>query len=117
MIERRAAPEEERMKKTGYIEIVSPVADYQDVDKAVSRHAARTGLSGKRALLLPAEKSSSPPFIAVMMKRLLLGSNATHVFTSNPEWPFFHPSRATVIAPEIDAVAQQCDVMITGVAY
>jgi hypothetical protein len=102
---------------TRHIEIVSPVADYQDVDKAVSRHAARTGISGKRALLLPAEKSSSPPFIAVLLKRMATESDAHRVFTHNPEWPFFHPSRAAAIAPEIDAVARNCDVMISGVAY
>ena len=103
--------------KPHYIEIVSPVADYQDVDKAAARHAPRDGLSGKRALLLPAEKSSSPPFIAVLMKRMAVESDAQHVFTHDPEWPFFHPARAAAIAPEIDAVARQCDVMISGVAY
>jgi hypothetical protein len=99
------------------IEIVSPVAEYQDVDKAAAAHAARSGLAGKRALLLPAEKSSSPPFISVLMKRMIAETRAKHVFTANPEWPFFHPTRAAAIAPEIDALARQCDVMISGVAY
>jgi hypothetical protein len=103
--------------KAGYVEIVSPVADYQDVDKVVSKHAPRRGFSGKRALLLPAEKSSSPPFIAVLMKRMTAGTDAKHVFTQNPEWAFFHPARAAAIAPEIDALARQCDMMISGVAY
>lgn len=103
--------------KAGFIEVVSPVADYQDVDRNVSRHAVRAGLSGRRALLLPAEKSSSPPFIQVLMKRMAAETDAKHVFTRNPEWPFFHPARAAAIAPEIDGAARECDLMISGVAY
>lgn len=103
--------------KAGYIEVVPPVADYQDVDKKVSRHAARAGLAGKRALLLPAEKSSSPPFIQVLMKRMAAETAAKQVFTRNPEWPFFHPARAAAIAPEIDGIARECDLMVSGVAY
>lgn len=103
--------------RTGYIEVVNPVADYQDVDKAVSRHAARSGLAGRRVLLLPAEKSSSPPFIQVLVRRMAAETAAKHVFTQDPQWPFFHPARAAAIAPEIDAAARQSDLMISGVAY
>jgi hypothetical protein len=101
----------------GYIEVISPAADYRDVDKTSARHAPRSGLSNKRVLLLPAEKSSSPPFIAVLMKRMQAEIDAKDVFTCNPEWPFFHPARAAAIAPEIDAAARECDLMVSGVAY
>jgi hypothetical protein len=100
-----------------YIEIVSPVADYGDVDKSSAKHAPRSGLSDKRVLLLPAEKSSSPPFIAVLMKRMQAEIEAKHVFTRNPDWPFFHPARAAAIAPEIDAIVRECDLMVSAVAY
>jgi hypothetical protein len=103
--------------RTGYIEVVNPVADFKDVDKAVSRHAPRSGLTGKRALLLPAEKSSSPPFIEVLLRRMAAETAAAKVFTLNPEWPFFHPARAAAITPEIDAAARQSDLVISGVAY
>jgi hypothetical protein len=52
---------------TEHIEVVSPVAEFQDVAGNVVRHAARSGWSGKRALLLPAEKSSSLPFIDALV--------------------------------------------------
>src|SRR5207237_6110245 len=97
--------------------IVSPVAEYQDVAKEVSRHARRRGVSGKRALLLPAEKSSSPPFMHALVARMTAETDAQRVFTSNPDWPFFHPQRAVAIAPAIDALARECDVMLSGIAY
>jgi hypothetical protein len=103
--------------RNAYIEVVNPVADFEDVAKAVSRHAPRSGLTGRRVLLLPAEKSSSPPFIEVLLKRMAAQTTAENVFTQNPQWPFFHPARAAAIAPEIDAAARQCDLMISGVAY
>ena len=39
------------------------------------------------------------------------------VFTRNPDWPFFHPARAAGIAPEIDAIVRECDLMVSAVAY
>lgn len=103
--------------KSNSIEIVSPVAEFRDMDKARSALAARSGFANRRALLLPAEKSSSPPFISVLLQRMAAETEAKDVFTANPEWPFFHPSRAAAIAPEIDGLARRCDLMISGVAY
>lgn len=100
-----------------HIEVVSPVAEFRDVDKTTARHAVRTGLTAKRALLLPAEKSSSPPFIEVLLRRMAAETKAADVFTANPEWAFFHPGRAAAIGPEVDALAEKCDLMISGVAY
>jgi hypothetical protein len=102
---------------TQHIEVVSPVAAFQDVAGNVVRHAARSGWSGKRALLLPAEKSSSLPFIDALVKRMAAETDAKHVFTANPEWPFFHPARAAAIVAEADALARRCDLMVSGVAY
>ena len=103
--------------KAGFIEVVSPVADYRDMGKTSSSPALRSGLSGKRTLLLPAEKSSSPPFIKVLQRRMAADTDVAQVFTANPDWAFFHPARAAAIGPEIDALARKCDLMISGVAY
>jgi hypothetical protein len=100
-----------------FLEVVVPVAAYQDVTRAASRHAARRGIEGKRILLLPSEKSSSPPFIDVLARRMKAETRAKRVFTQEADWPFFHPQRASAIAPEIDKVALECDLMISGVAY
>ena len=51
------------------------------------------------------------------MKRMRAESEAKHVFTRNPDWPFFHPARAAAIAPEIDAIVRECDLMVSAVAY
>src|SRR3954463_12889143 len=90
--------------------IVSPVAEYQDARQGSSQHAARAGIAGKRALLLPAEKSSSPPFIEALVRRMSAETDAERAFMRNPEWAFFHPERAPLIDAEVDALARECDV-------
>lgn len=102
---------------TSLLEIVVPVADYQDVERDVSRHAPRRGITGKRAVLLPSEKSSSPPFIEVLVRRMHAETDVERVFTQAADWPFFHPQRSATIGPDIDKIAQECDLMISGVAY
>lgn len=97
--------------------IVSPVAEFRDVEQKSSLHAHRSGLAGKKMLLLPAEKSSSPPFVEALADRVAAGTAAACAFTRNPDWAFFHPERARVIDAEIDALARECDVMLSGVAY
>ncbi len=101
-----------------FLEIVVPVADYQDVEQAVARHAPRPGgIKGKTAVLLPSEKSSSPPFMRALVQRMTAETPARRVFMHHAEWPFFHPARAAAIAPEIDQLARECDLMVAGVAY
>ena len=102
---------------TAALEVVVPVADYQDVERTASKHALRRGVSGRRAVLLPSEKSSSPPFIQALVSRMSAETNAGHVSMENVDWPFFHPERSAAIGPEIDRIARQSDLMISGVAY
>lgn len=99
------------------LEVVVPTAKYQDVEQGVSTHAPRRGIQGKTAVLLPSEKSSSPPFMHALAERMIAETHAKRVFVHNPEWPFFHPVRAAAIAPEIDELTRECDVMVSGVAY
>ncbi|MGZ5124082.1 MAG: hypothetical protein ACXWC1_14890 [Burkholderiales bacterium] len=77
-----------------FLEVVVPVAAYQDVARAAARHAARRGIEGLRIVLLPSEKSSSPPFIDVLARRMSAETRAKRVFTQEADWPFFHPQRA-----------------------
>jgi hypothetical protein len=100
-----------------FLEIVLPVAEFQDAQRSVATHAPRRGVTAKRALLLPSEKSSSPPFIQALVSRMSGETDAGRVFMQNPQWAFFHPERSKAIAPEIDRLAQECDLMISGVAY
>ncbi|MEA3154569.1 MAG: hypothetical protein QOK44_2158, partial [Betaproteobacteria bacterium] len=40
-----------------FLEVVVPVAAYQDVERVASQHATRRGIEGQRIVLLPSEKS------------------------------------------------------------
>jgi hypothetical protein len=105
-------------KANSYLEIVSPVADYQDTAQGIATHARRPGsIKGKTATLLPSEKSSSPPFIRALAHRMAGETEAGHVVMHNPDWAFFHPKRAAAITPEIDTLARDCDLVVCGVAY
>jgi hypothetical protein len=104
-------------KKDALLRIVVPVAEYRDTAQAAATHAQRHGVKGRRALLLPAEKSSSPPFVRALLGRMAEGTPVGRVSMSNPDWAFFHPQRAAAIAPEIDRLAADCDLMVAGVAY
>jgi len=99
------------------IEVVVPVADFRDVERNISRHAPRRGFSHKKALLLPSEKTSSIPFIEVLLDRMTRETEAARVTMQRVEWAFFHPGRNRAIVEEIDRLAAECDVMVTGVAY
>ena len=101
-----------------YLEIVVPVAEYQDTQQSIATHARRPGtIKGKSATLLASEKSSSPPFIRALVQRMSGETEAAHVVMHNPDWAFFHPTRAAAIAPEIDELARDCDLVVCGVAY
>jgi len=102
---------------SGALKIVVPVAEYQDVVRARAECAQRRGIRGMRAALLPAEKSSSPPFMRVLVQRMLEQTEVRDVSLHHPDWAFFHPQRAAAIPGEIDHLARQCDLVIAGVAY
>lgn len=53
-----------RETKHSVLEVVSPVADYRELKQPVSRHASRPpNINGRTVVLLPSEKTSSPPFV------------------------------------------------------
>lgn len=103
--------------KQSSLEIVVPVADYQDLEQPAARHAPRPGsIKGKTVMLLPSG-SCSPPFVQALAQRLVAETEVKHAFVHEPDWPFFHPERAGKIAPEVDKLVRQCDLMVVGAAY
>jgi hypothetical protein len=102
---------------TTRLEVVVPVAEFRDVERTESRQALRQGFSGKKVLLLPSEKTSSVPFIEVLLERMTRETDAARVAMQRVEWAFFHPGRSAAIGEEIDRLAGECDLMVSGVAY
>ena len=101
-----------------FLEVVVPVADYRDLKQPVFGHASRPGsITGRTVVLLPSEKSSSPPFMQALTQRLAAETDVKCAIMHNPDWPFFHPERAAGITPEIDKLARECDLVVLGVAY
>ena len=101
-----------------FLEVVNPTAEYQDVNQVVASHARRPGsILGKNAVLLAAEKSSSPPFMQALVQRMIAETSVRQASMQNPDWPFFHPERAKGISAAIDSLVNQVDFMIVGVAY
>ncbi len=106
------------VKQQLFLEVVDPTAEFQDVNQVVASHAPRPGtIIGKNAILLAAEKSSSPPFMQALVQRMIVETSVKQASMHNPDWPFFHPERAKGISSAIDSVANQADCMIVGVAY
>jgi hypothetical protein len=52
-----------------------------------------------------------------LTRRLAAETDVKRAVMHNPDWPFFHPERTAAIAPEIDKLARECDLVVLGVAY
>lgn len=103
--------------KHSSLEIVVPVADYRDVEQPAAKRALRpASIKGKTVLLLPSG-SCSPPFVEALAQRLVAQTGVKRAFVHEPDWPFFHPERAGKIAPELDKLVGECDLMVVGAAY
>ncbi|MBI3069083.1 MAG: hypothetical protein HY323_01300 [Betaproteobacteria bacterium] len=103
--------------KRSFLEVVVPVADYRDVEQPAARHAPRpASIKGKTVMLLPSG-SCSPPFVEALAQRLVAEAGVKRAFVHEPDWPFFHPERAGKIAPEVDKLVRECDLMVVGAAY
>lgn len=104
------------LQASQFIEIVEPVVEYLDAKQPTAKTPRRpNSLEGKTIALLANWKPISLPFLEVMAERLRanLGLNA---FALHPDWQFTHPQRVGKIAPEADRIAQQCQLMLSGVA-
>ena len=101
-----------------HLEVIVPVADYQDVAQPTVRHAQRpVSIKDTTILLLPSERSSSPPFMHALAARFASQTAVRRAYVHNPDWPFFHPQHAGKIAGEVDKLASECDLVVAGVAY
>lgn len=98
------------------LEVVVPVADYQDLQRPAFKPAQRPkSIEGKTVVLLPNFKAISPPFLEALAQRLTKEAHVKHAFVHNPDWQFTHPERVGKIAPEVDKLAREWDLMVSGV--
>ena len=97
-------------------DFVMPVVDFPE-QLASNRPARPSSLKGKRVAVLPNFRAISPAFLQVVADRLAKNTPVAHAFVHNvPDWPFNHPDRVATIGPQIDKVARECDLMISGVS-
>jgi hypothetical protein len=99
-----------------YFEVVVPVADYQDVvGSAFAPPRRPPTLSGKTIALIPNDKPFSPGFLEPLTQRFAGRTEIQRAYMYHPDWQFTHPGRVGKIAPEVDKLARECDLMISGV--
>lgn len=102
--------------KEVFLEIIPPVVDYLD-EKPPEKPASRpSSLDGKRIALLANWKPISTPFMAALAEEIGRKTSVKSAFARTPDWQFTHPERVGKIGPEVDALAQQCDLMVSGVS-
>lgn len=105
-----------RKTRQSFLEIVVPVVDYQDLKRHAFKPPQRPkSITGKTIALLPNFKTISPPFMEALAQRLARETGVKHAFVHNPDWQFTHPERVGKIAPEVDGLVRECDLMVTGV--
>jgi hypothetical protein len=102
--------------KQQFIEIIPPVVTYQDSQPSRFESAKRPStLDGKRISLLANWKPISLPFIEVFAEQLAKKTPLKIACARYPNWQFTHPERVAKISPEVDDLARQCDLMLSGV--
>ena len=99
-----------------FSDIVMPVVDFPE-QIASDRPARPKSLNGKRVAVLPNFRVISPAFLQAVAERFEKSTDVGRAFMHNvPDWPFNHPERVGKIAPELDKVARECDLMISGIS-
>src|SRR3990167_7088701 len=95
--------------KQSFLDIVVPVADYQDENESASTHPSRPrSLKGKTVALLPNFRAISSPFLEALAQRLAKETGVKRAFMRDrSDWAFNHPERAGKIGRELDAFARE----------
>lgn len=102
--------------KQAYLEIVSPVVEYQDQNGNVAEAPRRPKTIGRSTVLaLPNFKTISPPFMEALAQRLAKKKGVKRAYMHNPDWQFTHPERVGRIGPEIDTLVRACELMVSGI--
>ncbi len=103
--------------KRSFLEIVVPAADYRDMERAAFKRPPRPkSINGKAVALIPNLKVFSPPFMEALARRLEKDTEVKRAFMFNSaDWAFNHPQRMEKIASEVDGVARECDLMVSGI--
>jgi hypothetical protein len=106
-----------KLADISFLSIVNPVADFQDfLGKPATDIPQRPAtISGKRIAVLPNWKTGLRPFMRVLADRFNSDTNAKNAFYLETDWLFTHPDRVGLIAPAVDKLAKECDLMVAGV--
>jgi hypothetical protein len=99
------------------ISVVDPVADFQDFNRApVTTMPQRPGnLAGKRIALLPNWKAGLRPFMRILADRFSKDTDVKSATYRETDWLFTHPDRVELIGPQVDKLATECELMVSGV--
>ena len=99
------------------LSVVNPVADFQDFSiKPVTDLPKRpSSIAGKRIELLPNWKAGLRPFMRVLADRFNSDTKVKKATYRETDWLFTHPDRVELIGPQVDKLAQDCDLMVSGV--
>jgi hypothetical protein len=108
----KVAPQEPQ-----FINVVHPQPVYQDFDApAVNDYPARpVGIAGKRIAFLPNWKNGLRPFVRTIAERMDKDTDVSSAFYVETNWLYTHPDHVGKIPAEADKLAEQCDLMVSGV--
>lgn len=105
------------INKESLIEIIEPVAEYQNAKPSTFKHSPRPRiLKGKKVALLANFKRMSVIFLENLAQKIARKAELESAFVHSPDWKFFNPERVGKIGPEADELARQCDLIVSGVA-
>lgn len=97
-------------------DFVVPVVDFP-AQIASDRPSRPRSLKGKRLAVLPNFRMISPAFLQTVADSFANNTDVACAYMHNvPDWPFNHPERVKTIGADIDKVARECDLMISGVS-
>jgi hypothetical protein len=105
------------MSEISVLNVVDPQADYQDFDAApVTNIPARpASIAGKRVVLLPNWKNGLRPFVKRIAERMDKDTDVKSATYVPTDWLFTHPEHVGKIRPAVEKMAQECDLMVSGV--
>ncbi len=99
------------------IEIVVPTAEFRDAEVAPVRPVSRpSALAGKSVAFLANWKPISVPFMESLARGVAKQGGIRVAYVGFPGWRFTHPELVKTIGPELDRMASQADLVVSGVA-
>lgn len=105
------------LAELSFLTVVDPCADFQDFHhEPVTGYPERpTSIAGKRIAFLPNWKNGLKPFVRVLAERFDSDTDVENARYIDTDWLFTHPDRVDAIGPQADKLAQEFDLMVSGV--